>query len=322
MTIFDIDYNRAREEYLVHLKRSPGLVKVIEFGEIKSPGLSDIDWLIVYNKKKTIEKKSLLPKKDFSINFINAFQHRPIFLDLRYEKFLGEFMLPTVIKTYYSVSGKEQITFNSINEEKRNITIGFEFFKRQKKWLRQSIFYSLNLKKKIALFISISKHSTNPVFKINDFNWIQFEGEVENLRSKILNNTFNKTSIEDLRIKSIKLVLKIENILNQWIINHYSGFMNEKKYFKNIIWSKNIFFDDNNDVLIKNLKVFPILFKNDFKDYGYFFKKYTLLESICYSLQSVGLKDGIVADLGFDNWFPKTLREQAYVFKTHLRKYF
>ena len=210
MTILNIDYDGAREEYLFHLKKNPGLIKVIEFGEIKSPGLSDIDWLIVYDKKKTIEKKSLLPKKNFSINFINAFQHRPIFLDLRYENFLGEFMLPTVTKTHYSVSGKEQITFNSINEEKRNITIGFEFFKRQKKWLRKSTFYSLTLKKKIALFISISKHSTNPVFKINNFEWTQFENEVEYLRSNILHNTFDNTSIENIRIKSIKLILKIE----------------------------------------------------------------------------------------------------------------
>ena len=76
------------------------------------------------------------------------------------------------------------------------------------------------------------------------------------------------------------------------------------------------------NVLIKNLKVFPILFKNEYKDYGYFFKKYTLLESICHSLRSIGIKDGIIADLGFDNWFPKSLKEQAYVFKTHLKKYF
>ena len=114
MTIFHIDYNRAREEYLVHLKKNPGLVKVIEFGEIKSPGLSDIDWLVVYDKKKTVDKNLLLPKQSLSINFINAFQHRPIFLDLRYEKFLGEFILPTVIKTHYSVSNKDLKLISSI----------------------------------------------------------------------------------------------------------------------------------------------------------------------------------------------------------------
>ena len=322
MKILDIDYSNAREEYLFHLKENPGLIKVIEFGEIKSPGLSDIDWLVVYDKKKTVDKNLLLPKQSLSINFKNAFQHRPIFLDIRYEKYLGEFILPTQTKTYYSINNKEQNIFRSINEEKRNITIGFEFFKRQKKWLRRSIFQSLTLKKKIALFMSIARHSTNPVFKINDFKWIQFENEVDYLRSNILKNTFDERSIENLRLKSIMLILKIENILNEWIVIRYNGYINKKKYFKNIIWSENIFFDENNNVLIKNLKLFPILFKNEFKDYGYFFKKYTILESICYSLRSIDLKDGIIADLGFDNWFPKSFREQAYVLKTHLKKYF
>ena len=152
MKIFNIDYDKAREEYLTHLKKNPGLVKVIEFGEIKSPGLSDIDWLVVYDKNKTVDKKSLLPKNFFSMNFINAFQHRPIFLDSNYEKYLGEFILPTDTKIYYSISDREQNIFSSVDEEKRNITIGFEFFKRQKKWLRKSTFNSLTLKKKIALF--------------------------------------------------------------------------------------------------------------------------------------------------------------------------
>ena len=322
MRILDIDYSNAREEYLFHLKENPGLIKVIEFGEIKSPGLSDIDWLIIYDREKTIDKKLLLPKNNFSTNFTNAFQHRPIFLDARYEKYLGEFILPTNIEIHYRISNKEQNTFSSIDEEKRDITIGFEFFKRQKKWLRKSIFHNLTLKKKIALFMSIAKHSTNPVFKNNDFKWVQFEIEINNLRSNILNNIFDKTSIENLREKSIKIILKIEHLLNKWILNNYDGLMNGKKYFKNIIWSKNIYFDDQNNVLSNNLKVFPILFKNEFKNYGYFFKKYTLLESICFSMQSIGLKDGIIADLGFDNWFSKSFREQAYVFKTHMRKYF
>jgi hypothetical protein len=322
MTIFDIDYDAAREEYLFHLKKNPGLIKVIEFGEIKSPGLSDIDWLIIYDKEKTLSKKSLIPKKNFSMNFAKAFQHRPIFLDVKYEKYLGEFILPTDIKTHYKTYNKEQDIFSSLNEEKRNITIGFEFFKRQKKWLRQSIFYSLTLKKKIALLVSIAKHSTNPIFKINDFKWEQFENEIHYLRSNTINNVIDKKSIEYLREKSIKIILKIEDILNTWIINHYNGFMNEKQYFKNIVWSENIFFNDGSNVLIKNLKLFPILFKNEFKEYGYFFKKYILLESICYSMSSLGLKDGMIADLGFDNWFPKSFRDHAHAFKIYLRKYF
>tara|TARA_B100001250_G_scaffold92747_1_gene77188 strand:- start:9685 stop:10653 length:969 start_codon:yes stop_codon:yes gene_type:complete len=321
MTILNINYEDAREEYLLHLKKNPGLIRVIEFGEIKSPGLSDIDWLIVYDKEKTVNKKLLLPKNFFSMNFINAFQHRPIFLDVKFEKYLGEFILPTSIKTYFGSFNKEQNIFSSFDEEKRNITIGFEFFKRQKKWLRQSIFNSLTLKKKIALFVSIAKHSTNPVFKTNDLKWGNFENEIYYLRSKILKNNFDKTSIEKLREKSIKCILKIEKILNDWILNHQKHFINEKQYFRNIIWSENIIFDNENNTLIKNLKLFPILFKNEYKEYGYFFKKYILLQSICYSMRSIGLKDGIIADLGFDNWFPKSFRDHAHIFKTHLKKY-
>jgi hypothetical protein len=38
-------------------------------------------------------------------------------------------------------------------------------------------------------------------------------------------------------------------------------------------------------------------------------------------MRSIGLKDGIIADLGFDNWFPKSFRDHAHIFKTHLKNY-
>ena len=39
-------------------------------------------------------------------------------------------------------------SFSTINNLKRDMTVGFEFFKRQKKWLRQVIFDKFSLKKK------------------------------------------------------------------------------------------------------------------------------------------------------------------------------
>ena len=322
MNMPNINYAAAREEYLLYLQNNPGLIKVIEFGDVKAPGLSDIDWLIVYDKNKTKNKNLLLPRSNFSKNFKYAFQHRPIFLDKKYENYLGEFILPTEIKIHFGSIDKKEDVFKSIDPEKRNISIAFEFFKRQKHWLRKPIFEKLTFKKKVALFVSIYKHSANPFFKRKDIEWSNYKKEIDSLRISILNNKFKISSVDKFRTLSIKLILEVELILKEWILNNYENVMNKNKYYKSIYWEENIKFDNRMDLLVKSLKVFPILYKNEFNHYGYFFKKHKILKSICSSMKSLGLKDGNIADLGFSDWFPVSIRERIYYIKTNIIKYF
>ena len=311
-----IDYENARNEYLNYLKHNSGLNKVIEFGNIKAPGLSDLDWLIIYDMDLIKNANFLKPQEYFSSNFRNAFQHRPIFLEKKYESYLGEFILPTKMTVYYGDSLKNDI-FHSIDSEKRNVSIGFEFFKRQKAWLRKPIFDSFTFKKKIALFVSILNHSKNPIFNNYKLNWNELDEKISKLRNNFLNNKYEKTSIELIREISIKFILSLEKILNNWILKNYEKVVNKKKYYSDIFWTKNIQFNNDKNTLINSLKMFPILFINETKDYGYFFKKYKIIESISLDMKLIGLKDGIISDLGFNNWFPNTIRERIYIIKNN-----
>ena len=59
-----------------------------------------MDWLIIYDEKIIKSHKALIPNKPISNNFKEAFQHRPIFLESKYEKSIGEFILPTKISVH------------------------------------------------------------------------------------------------------------------------------------------------------------------------------------------------------------------------------
>ena len=193
--LFKVDYEMARLEYLEILNSKKGIIKVIEFGEIQSPGLSDLDWLIIYDEKIIKSYKALIPNKITSNNFKEAFQHRPIFLESKYEESIGEFILPTKTSVHLGDHFKEE-SFSSINNSKRDLTVGFEFFKRQKKWLRKVEFEKLSFKKKIALFVSISRHSKNPFFKEIKIKLVEYGEEIELLRSKILENNLDIEMLE------------------------------------------------------------------------------------------------------------------------------
>ena len=211
INLLKVDYEKARLEYLDYLSFESGVIKVIEFGEIKSPGLSDLDWLIIYDEKIIKSYKALIPNRGTSDNFKEAFQHRPIFLESKYEQFIGEFILPT--KTFVHLGDHlNEESFSSINNCKRDLTVGFEFFKRQKKWLRKVEFENLSFKKKVALFVSISRHSKNPFFKDIKVRLIEYEQDITTLRSKILDNNSNIEMLEKLRLASIELILQLEKI--------------------------------------------------------------------------------------------------------------
>ena len=319
--LFKVNYEMARLEYLDNLSSKNGIIKVIEFGEIKSPGLSDLDWLIIYDEKIIKSYKALIPNKLTSNNFKEAFQHRPIFLERKYENYIGEFILPT--KTFVHLGDHfNEESFSSINNFKRDLTVGFEFFKRQKRWLRKVEFEKLSFKKKVALFVSISRHSKNPFFEDIKFELGEYEEDIAILRSKILENNLNIEMLEKLRFSSVKLILLLEHKLSFWLENNYHYFDFKDDLYQDIIWSEDIRFSEHRDILVKNLKLFPILFKNLTKKYDYFFLKYLLLHQISIDMSRIGLKDGIIADLGFRDWFKKSIREHLYHFKNKFNLFF
>ena len=319
--LFEVNYEEARLEYLDYLSSKGGIIKVIEFGEIKSPGLSDLDWLIIYDKKIIKSHKALIPKKLTSNNFKEAFQHRPIFLESKYEDFIGEFILPTKTFVHFGDHLREE-SFSSINNLKRDLTVGFEFFKRQKRWLRKVEFEKLSFKKKVALFVSISRHSKNPFFEDIKFKLAEYGEDIATLRSKILKDNLNIEMLERLRFSSVKLILLLERKLSFWLENNYHYFDFKNNLYQDIIWSEDIRFSEHRNLLVKNLKLFPILFKNLTKEYDYFFLKYLLLHQISIDMNKIGLRDGIIADLGFKNWFNKSMREHLFHVKTKLNNFF
>ena len=114
----------------------------------------------------------------------------------------------------------------------------------------------------------------------------------------------------------------MEQKLSFWLEDSYHFFDFKNNLYQDIIWSKDIEFSENKNILFENLKIFPILFKNLTKEYDYFFLKYLLLYQISIDMNKIGLRDGIIADLGFKNWFNKSLREHLYNVKTKLNLFF
>lgn len=320
-----IDYDSARSEYIEHLNRNAGVMGIVEFGEIKAPGLSDIDWLIILDESKTINADYLLPNHLFSNNFKEAFQHRPIFYPNNLIKYLNEFIIPTPFKTILGSQIDLRID-KSINPHLRNLTLAFDFFKRQKKWLRKPIFEKLSLKKKVSLFVSISKHNTNPLFS-NLISLCSYSNAVKKFRNNLMGNKSCSISIEKLRVQSIENILEIERFIAIEIIDYRSKFnFINKKYYSNIIWSEEIMFDNSKDILSKSLISFPNFYKCkiDTKngDLEYFKMKYQLIKKMSNIFLKIGLNDGLIADMGFNDWFPKSIRYKMYLLKSKFLKNF
>ena len=125
-----------------------------------------------------------------------------------------------------------------------------------------------------------------------------------------------------MRFSSIELILLLEKELSCWVENNYHLFDFKSNLYKDISWSSDIGFSEHENILVENLKLFPILFKNLTKEYDYFFLKYLLLYQISIDMNKIGLRDGIIADLGFKNWFNKSMREHLFHVKTKLNNFF
>ena len=128
--------------------------------------------------------------------------------------------------------------------------------------------------------------------------------------------------LEELRFSSVELILLVEKELSYWVENNYNLFNFKSNLYQDISWSRDIWFSEHKNILVESLKLFPILFKNLTKEYDYFFLKYLLLYQIAIDMNKIGLRDGIIADLGFKNWFNKSMREHLFHVKTKLSQFF
>ena len=318
----EINYEAAREEYLERLIKNPGVDSVIEFGQINAPGLSDIDWLVILDTNKILNSKFLLLDDVVSMNTKNAFQHRPIFYPKIFLEHIHEFILPT---RYDVKFGKtiDLINDTTINPYFRNISVAFEFFKRHKNWLRKPIFDQLTFKKKLALFISIANHKDNSIFlSINDLQ--QYSKIIDEFRNDYYKKGISNESFISIRQISIRVLSLIEKKIDEEVcslINYHKSLF--KYDYPDVSWSDKIIFNENKNHLVKSLKLFPSFYKstNDVNTElnNYLSLKYDLIKENRDLFLKFGLKDGLIADLGFNDWFPRSFREYLYKVKMKIK---
>jgi len=321
----NINYNAARIEYLDMLKKSPGVLSVIEFGEINVPGLSDIDWLIIIDDRKINESCSIFLSNEMSSNTKNAFQHRPIIFPKQLIGNICEFFIPTKYKLQY---GKDidLLTDKSINPYLRDLTVGYEFFKRQKNLLREPIYQKLTKKKQISLFVSIANHRNNSIFSEIE-QLISYHNEIEFLRKEYLIQEIKDNKLSNMRNLSIKTISLIEKCIDNEMKKNFENLLYLKiNKSRSVDYSNAITFNNRKNTLVKSLGLFPLLYK--MKDsiyegeFDYFSFKYSLVKQSRDILIRIGLKDGLIGDLGFNDWFPITIRDRLYKIKMNLKTNF
>ena len=315
-----IDYDGARDEYLEYLTKNPGVVSVIEFGEIKYPGISDIDWLVIFDENRTINSNYFLPWKYLSTESKIAFQHRPIFYPKGYLNSISDFIIPTQSK----VINGNHLDLNqdySTNPLIRDLTVSFEFFKRQKFWLNADTFYNFSFIKQISILKSITNHVRNNLLS-NIQELIEFEEKVDQLRNSILFGIDEHPEIDVFRKDGIFVLLKIESFLKKIIIDNFIEIPSSKKYYKNVKWSKGPVFNEKILTLDERLLAIPYAYtlqnEHENSTIKYCRNKYLLINKIVSIFNKINLRDGLIGDLGFDNWFHQSLRNKLYHYKQKL----
>jgi hypothetical protein len=315
-----IDYDGARDEYLRYLRKNPGVVSVIEFGEIKYPGLSDIDWLVVFDENRTMNSDYLLPWKNLSTESKMAFQHRPIFYPKGYLDSISDFILPTQSKVVYG-NHIDLNQDNSTNPLIRDITVSFEFFKRQKFWLNAGTFYNFPFIKQISILKSITNHVGNNLLS-NIQELIEFEKKIDLLRNSISCGIDEQPEIDIFRKDGIFVLLKIESFLKKSIIDNFIEIPSSKKYYTKVKWSKSPVFNEKILTLDERLLAIPYAYtlqdENENSTIKYCRNKYLLINKIVSIFNKINLRDGLIGDLGFDNWFNQSLRYKLYRYKQKL----
>jgi hypothetical protein len=315
-----IDYDSARNEYLQYLTKNPGVVSVIEFGEIKYPGISDIDWLVIFDENRTINSNYFLPWKYLSTESKIAFQHRPIFYPKGYLNSISDFIIPTQSKVIHG----NHLDLNqdySTNPLIRDVTVSFEFFKRQKFWLNAVTFYNFSLFKQLSILKSITNHLNNNLLS-NIKELIDFEKKVDQLRNLIWLQIDEQPGIEQFRKDGIFVLLKIESFLKKSVIDNFVENHSFKKYYKNVKWSKIPVFNEKILHLDESLLAIPYAYtlQNNHMNtsINYCRNKYLLLKKVVSIFKKINLRDGLIGDLGFDNWINPSLRHKLYHYKQKL----
>ena len=315
-----IDYDGARDEYLEYLTKNAGVVSVIEFGEIKYPGISDIDWLVIFDENRTTNSNYFLPWKYLSTESKIAFQHRPIFFPKGYLNYISDFIIPTQSKVIHG----NHLDLNqdySTNPLIRDVTVSFEFFKRQKFWLISDTFYNFSFIKQISILKSITNHVRNNLLS-NIQELIEFEKKINLLRNSISHGINEQPEIDLFRKDGIFVLLKIESYLKKNITDSFIEIPSYKRYYKNVKWSKTPVFNEKILTLDERLSAIPYAytFQNEHENstINYCRNKYLLLKKIVSIFNKINLRNGLIGDLGFDNWFHQSLRNKLYHYKQKL----
>ena len=315
-----IDYDSARNEYLQYLTKNPGVVSVIEFGEIKYPGISDIDWLVIFDENRTTNSNYFLPWKYLSTESKIAFQHRPIFYPKGYLNSISDFIIPTQSKVIHGNHLDLNQDYSTIPLI-RDVTVSFEFFKRQKFWLNADTFYNFSFIKQISILKSITNHVRNNLLS-NIQELIEFEEKVDQLRNSILFGIDEHPEIDVFRKDGIIVLLKIESFLKKIIIDNFIEIPSSNKYYKNVKWSKSPVFNEKILTLDERLLAIPYAYtlqnEHENSTIKYCRNKYLLINKIVSIFNKINLRDGLIGDLGFDNWFHQSLRNKLYHYKQKL----
>ena len=312
---------------MASIKTNPDVLAIYEFGEIKYPGLSDIDWLVVLNSDIK-SSANLMPSDKMSDNLHNAFQHRPIFHPVNELKTITEFVLPSSEQLVYG-EDLELFKGNSIDKNMRDLTLAYDFFVRQKNWIKRSVFDKLTLRKKIALFVSISKHSMNNLFSENEL-LSHYEDQVDNLRKSVVASSYTEYDIYNVRKSAIDALLLIESIMLDCIKKKGYTCNGNFKYKGSIKLTNVPEYSDDTDLLSKDFLYFYEGYSSELNKsrldkapgFEYMNYKYKSIYEIAQLLRSIDLRSGLVNDLNQDNWFPMTPRYALYRAKKKLQSIF
>ena len=126
---------------------------------------------------------------------------------------------------------------------------------------------------------------------------------------------------------SIKIISLIEKCLDIEMKKNFEKLPYlEIKKSRGVDYSENVIFNHRKKTLAKSLGLFPVLYRmkyNNYKsEFDYFPFKYSLVKQSRDILLQIGLKDGLVADLGFNNWFPMTIKDRLYRIKMSFKHNF
>ena len=156
---------------------------------------------------------------------------------------------------------------------------------------------------------------------------MSYYSEIEFLRKDYFIQKVVDTRLLNIRDLSIKIISLIEKCLDAEMKKNFKNLLNLKiKKSRSVDYSEDVVFSNRKIFLVKSLRLLPILYKMKYNNYkkelDYFPLKYSLVKQSRDILLQIGLKDGLIGDLGFNNWFPITLKDRFYRMRMNFKPFF